>query len=710
MIRARIRGAMGRKSRLKVARADESPAAAPDAGTSRPPTIPSDSLTLPIVLLLVMIAAVFGQVKSHDFVNYDDQLFVYENAHVREGLSASSIAWSMTALEPNWHPVTWLTLLLDVQLFGVHSGAHALINVLFHAAASVLLLLVLLRATGFLWRSSIVAMLFAIHPLHVESVAWISERKDVVSTLFFMLTLLFYVAWAQRKSRRDWILAIVMFILGLLSKGMLVTLPFVLLLMDYWPLRRAELFDVRSMLRLAIEKWPFFALLVPAIWINIAAQKAIAAVGSTESISLPVRIGNAFLAYLAYLRKTVWPFDLAIPYPYHSISSSASIAAGLVVIGVTIALLAWRKHPYVTAGWLWYLGTLVPVIGLVQIGSQSMADRYTYIPLIGIFFAAVWWIADVTSTRRTLRKPVAIATGIILIGFAAIAYRQAAFWKDSVALFTHTLAVTERNAVAHSNLASALLSQSQFDRAAAHFREAIEIRPNQDLPHEGLAMALLGQGRNEEATIEFRKALQIGPENGSALAQLGRMELTSGRSAEAVALLQQAAARDPQPRILGTLALAQGKVEEAIPHFERAVANAPDDADARNDLAAALARVGRDQEALANYEAAIRVAPNQYDARMNLGALLGRLGRSADALEQFKQAAKLRPQSTEPLIFEALLLASTGRFGEAVSLIDRAIATDPANSNAVLTNAMRLAPKETNITEYRAFLASKTAR
>ncbi len=699
---------MGRKSRLKVTRTDESagPAAPPDPG--RPGQLHRSSLTLPFILILVLIAAVFGQVAGHDFVNYDDPLFVSENLHVRQGLTLDSIRWSMTALDPNWHPLTWLTLLVDVQLFGVNAGAHALINVLFHALASLLLLLVLLRATGHLWRSAIVAMLFAVHPLHVESVAWISERKDVVSTLFFVLTLLFYVAYAQRKSRRDWVLAIVMFILGLLSKGMLVTLPFVLLLMDYWPLRRVELFDFRGMLRLAVEKWPFFALLVPAIWINLAAQKAISAVASAESIALPVRIANAFLTYLSYLRKTVWPLDLAIPYPYQpTISPSASIAAAVVVIAITIALLAKRNRPYLTAGWLWYVGTLVPVIGLVQIGAQSMADRYTYIPLIGIFFAIVWWVADVAAERRVPRTPLAVASAIIILTFAAIAYRQTHFWQNSTTLFTRALEVTKRNAVAHRNLASALLSESQFELAAKHFRDAIAIRPKEALSHSGLAMALLGLGRPDESTAELRKAIALNPKDGVALAQLGRIELSSGRTTEAIALLEKASALEPQPRTLGTLALARGKVEEAIPHFERAVAEANRDADARNDLASALARVGRDQEALANYEEAIRIAPDQYDARMNLGTLLGRMGRSTEALGHFKHAAGLRPQSTEPLVYQALLLSSLGRFGEAVALVDRSLQIDAVNSNAILTNALRMPPKETNLQEYRSFLASK---
>ncbi len=499
-----------------------------------------------------------------------------------------------------------------------------------------------------------------------------------------------------------------MFILGLLSKGMLVTLPFVLLLMDYWPLRRVELLDFRGMLRLALEKWPFFALLVPAIWINLAAQKAISAVASSESIALPVRIANAFLTYIAYLRKTIWPTDLAIPYPYQStISPSASLGAAILLIAITIALLVWRRRPYVTAGWLWYVGTLVPVIGLVQIGAQSMADRYTYIPLIGIFFAIVWWVADVAAARSVQRTPLAVASVIVLLTFAAIAYRQTHFWQDSTTLFGRALEVTKRNAVAHANLGSALLSESQFEPAASHFREAIAIRPKQALAHSGLAMALLGLGRPDEANAELRKAVELNPNDGDALAQVGRIELSSGRTTEAVAMLEKAATLRPQPRTLGTLALARGKVEEAIPHFERAVSEAPRDANSRNDLASALARVGRDQESLASYEEAIRIAPDQYDARMNLGTLLGRLGRSAEALSHFRHAAGLRPKSTEPLIYQALLLSSLGRFGEAVGLIDRSLQVDEAGSNAILTNALRMPAKESNLQEYRAFLASK---
>jgi protein O-mannosyl-transferase len=636
----------------------------------RPAPSPTSRHTPLIVaaLLAVLVLFVFAQVRRHDFLNYDDPIYVTANPVVQRGLTADGIGWAFRSLDFNWHPVTWISHMLDVELFGLDPGRHHLMSVFIHLASVVLLFFVLHRMTGFLARSAFVAALFAIHPLHVESVAWLSERKDVLSALFLMLTLWMYADYARTRSKAKYVLALLFFILGLMSKGMLVTLPFVLLLLDYWPLKR---FDAEPRTRLIVEKIPFFALIVPSIAMTVIAQRAVGAVATSHP--LPTRLANAITSYGAYLWKSVWPAGLAIPYPWRtSISPLAVGIAAIALLAITAYVFVNReKNRALFTGWFWFVGMLVPVIGLIQIGSQSMADRYTYLPHIGLFIAVVWVIADAVplDTRQVLAT-----VGVVVIAlFAFIAARQTTHWRDSIALFTRATTVTERNSIAHMNLGTAL----------------------QDA------------GNGDGAFEQLQKSVEADPTSSDALVKLARVEMQLGRNDEAAAHLQKA---QPTAETLALLATVRNDHATAIAQYEKAVAADPTSAGLRNDYAAALARAERNDEALAQYREAMRLAPNLYDPRMNIGALLTRLNRIPEAREAFTAAAAIRPGSPEPYVYLALLNANSGRIDLALMSVESAAAIDPVQANLYFTNAVRMPFKSTNLQEFAEMLRAQQSQ
>ena len=419
------------------------------------------------VLLVVATLAVYAQVIRHDFVNFDDDKYVYENSHVRSGLTWKGIAWAFTTtVGGNWHPLTWLSHMLDCELFGLNAGYHHLVNVLLHILNSFLLLLVLEKMTGAFWRSATVAALFALHPLHVESVAWVAERKDVLSTLFFMLILWAYVPYAERPSRKRYGLICAFLVLGLMAKPMLVTVPFVLLLLDYWPLERLQLDESKgsdgtrgrpgrsgggrkqAALRLIAEKVPLLALVAVSSAVTFVAQQRVGAMSMGTSVPLSGRIANALVSYFAYIGKMFWPSHLAVFYPYrHAVPAWEWAGAALLLVGLSIiVVLAGQRRRYLSVGWFWYLGTLVPVIGLVQVGAQSMADRYTYVPLIGLFLIAVWGAADLTAVWSRGRTGLRALSGVVIVGCMVATSFQVGTWKNGLTLFGHALKVTKANA------------------------------------------------------------------------------------------------------------------------------------------------------------------------------------------------------------------------------------------------------------------------
>jgi protein O-mannosyl-transferase len=659
---------MGRKAREKTQRAvadrtqTASAAEFPAVPAARP-AVDRRRVTIVGLILVALVAVVFSQLHTHQFLNYDDGIYVTANDHVKGGLTAAGLRWAFTSPTLNWHPVTWLSHMLDVELFGLHAGPHLIVNALLHAVNSVLVLLLLVRATGLLWRSSFVAALFAVHPLHVESVAWLSERKDVLSTLFFLLTLYLYVRFCESRSKWTYVALTVTFILGLMSKGMLVTLPFVLLLLDFWPLRRLRGFEARTVWKVVLEKLPLFALVVPAVAVTYQAQRGMAALADPQKVGILARLANAAISYVAYIGKMFWPAGLANLYPYRVvISPTKAVLAAAVLVAITAAAILMRRaRPWFFTGWFWFVGTLVPVIGLVQIGVQSMADRYTYIPLIGLFVAVAWFAGDFLEQRPRLRPVASVAAVLVIVVLTSAAYVQASYWKDSETLFSHTLATTRRNPNAHFALGKALLDDRKDPAGAAReFQAALTISSNSAPAHHSLGAAYAAMGRLDDAASEYRRAIEIDPSNERRYRELATVEMRRGRKTEAARLLTRSAAMTSDPAAQGAVALERGDLKEALAKYADAIRIAPASAEVRNDFAAALAKAGRDDEALRQYQEALRLKPSLYDAHMNIGALLSRRDRNDEAIAHFSNAAAIQPQSTEPHVYLALALVSAG--------------------------------------------------
>ncbi|HEY2103489.1 MAG TPA: tetratricopeptide repeat protein, partial [Chthoniobacterales bacterium] len=480
--------------------------------------------------LLVIVLIVFLQTGRFGFVNYDDGSYVFENPHIYAGLTAHNIVWAFTHIHSqNWHPLTSLSHMLDCQLFGLRAGPHHLINVLLHAGAVLLLFEFLRRTTGALWSSAMTAAIFAIHPLRVESVAWIAERKDVLSGVFFMLTLLSYASYVKARSWRRLFIVGVWLAFGLMSKPMLVTTPFVLLLIDYWPLARTCSFRSRI-----AEKIPLFILAAASCFATMLAQRL--ALGSTENLPLGWRVTNAIVSYFIYLWQLVWPHDL-IPFYLHPewrVPVWEIVSLWCLFIAITLTTIFYRRsRPYLCVGWGWYVLMLIPVIGIVQVGLQGHADRYTYLPIIGIVIAIVWGIRDLTHgwrSRAIIITPVAV---VIIIGLVFLSWRQTTHWHDTEALWSYTLKISPDNDVAHAGLAGIQLVRGDLENASKHYRRAIELRQGNSAGHYGLALALARQRKFDEAIGHWEKSLEIQPDNTSARNYLGAAFASVGREHEA---------------------------------------------------------------------------------------------------------------------------------------------------------------------------------
>ncbi len=571
--------------------------------------------TVCIYLALTLATFIaFEQVGRNEFVDFDDDRYVTDNPHVKAGLTGKSITWAFTARHAgNWHPLTWLSHMLDCQLFGIEPGWHHLTNLLLHIANTLLLFAVLKRMTNALWRSAFVAAAFALHPLHVESVAWVAERKDMLSTVFWMLTIWAYIRYAKHPNPARYLLTVMFFALGLMAKPMLVTLPFVLLLLDYWPLSRLQLgksaknvsrrkqksVDTRSQWRLSRslvwEKVPFFVLSAISSTITFIVQQLGGTIAAIDAISLDVRIANASVSYLKYIGKTFWPSRLAILYP-HPVDMALvwpAVAALLIlVISIWVIRLA-PKHRYIPVGWLWYLGTLVPVIGLVQVGAQAMADRYTYLPSIGIFIMVAWGAAELLAKWRYRKMALGISAALLLVALLICTRAQVRYWQNSLALYEHTLAVTENNSIIHHNYGNVLCEKGRLNEAIVHFDKALRVTPDADT-HCSFGYALALQGKLDEAIVHFTKALRIKPDFADAHYNLGYALFLQGKLKEAAREYQQTLQILPDDldahNDLGVILTRQGKLDEAIMHFKEALRIKPDFADAQKNLAIALAQ------------------------------------------------------------------------------------------------------------------------
>ncbi|MFN8600294.1 MAG: tetratricopeptide repeat protein [Candidatus Binatia bacterium] len=599
------------------------------------------------VLLATSVLVAYAGVRQHDFVNFDDPEYVVQNRNVTSGLTFANVAWSLTAVHSaNWHPLTWMSHMLDCSLYGLEPGGHHVTNVLLHALATVLLFLALRTMTGAPGRSAFVAALFALHPRNVESVAWISERKDVLSAVFWTGAMWAHAAYAQRSTLPRYLAVALLLALGLLAKPMVVTLPAALLLLDLWPLRRVRVAgigddaatDVRTPAPLAVpavvrEYAPLFAIALAAAVVTFFAQRSSGAVATLAALPLGFRLQNAIVTYAGYLWSLLWPTQLAVFYPYRTLPL-AEVAAAMAVL-IALTALAWRTRraqPYLLVGWLWYLGTLVPVIGIVKAGDQAMADRFTYLPAIGIFLAATWAIADAASRDSRARRALVPAAVLVAIACLLTTRRQVEHWRDSVTLFRHALAVTSQNHLAELNLAAALVERGDVAAGLEHARAAQALRPDDVKALATLGTALARSGHGDEAESAYRRALRNDPD--SVLAWLGMAVLHAERQqwADAERAYAEVLRREPEHAKahagLGFVLSAQGRHADAIAHYRAAIAADAKLLQAYNGLALALEATGDGDEALRVLESALDRAPDEQRLRVTYDAMLQAHGRA----------------------------------------------------------------------------------
>lgn len=613
-------------------------------------------------VLAVAVWAVFGQTRQFEFVNYDDNVYVYENPRVAAGLSPEGVAEALSYVHAvTWHPLTTVSHMADAEIHGLDPGGHHLSNVLLHAAAAIVLFLVLRGMTGALWRSAFVALIFAVHPLRVESVAWISERKDVLSGLLFFLTLGAWARYAADARVGRYLLALGCFALALMAKPMVVTLPCVLLLLDVWPLKRLGEGDApwRHLRARVVEKIPFFVLSAACGVITLKTQTG--AMTSTEVLPFWDRLGNALVSYVVYVRQLFWPLDLAVVYP-HPQDGLPWWTVGLAAVAlaaVTVAAVVLRRRmPFLLVGWLWYLGMLLPVIGLVQVGIQAHADRYTYLPHVGLLLMLAWGAAEAWPHRLD-RRGLAAAAGVAGLVLVGLARAQTAYWRDSESLWRMTLARTTNNSVAHCQLGVVLGRTGRTSEAAEHFRRAIAIQPGYAKAHNNLGSALRAQGRLTDALASFREALEIDPHYLEAHLNLA-----------------------------ATLAVA-GELAAAADEYRLALRDQPGSAAIHNDLGSVLLRQGRSDEAVEQYREALRLEPDHADAHCNLGLALGRRGDLDGAIEHFRRSLEIEPEAPRTHAMLAMALAQQGDRKGAVEHYRRALELATAAGDQRLVEQIR---------------------
>ena len=602
-------------------------------------------------LLFLATLAVYFQTRHFDFVNFDDPDYVSANARVHTGLTARNIAWAFTSTESaNWFPLTRLSHLLDGQFFGLDSGWHHLTSVFVHALAVVMLFAFLRRATGALWPSAFVAFVFALHPLHVESVAWVAERKDVLSAFFWFLALWGYVRYVERPSPSRYAVVVAAFCLGFMAKPMIVTLPLVLLLVDVWPLGR------KPALR---EKIPLFALAIAGSAVTFAVQQHSGAVRELAALPLGARIANALVSYNVYLWKTVWPSNLAVFYPYPKAIPAWQVAAAAIVLAAitVLAVRQFRARPYWTAGWFWYLVTLAPVIGIVQVGAQARADRYTYVPMIGLLVILAWGAREMI-VRWPPVKPAAAALGVLACAVCVpAAWTQIGHWQNSETLFTHAIETTGDNYLAQHNLGSALLNQpGRLEEAATHLREAVRLNPDSVRARTDLGSALAKMGRFPDAIAEYQAALKLDASAAILHHNLGNALAESGRIADAIAEYENALRIDPN--------YAEARHALAAAHYTRGVefAKSP----------------GHGADAVGELEAALYTQPDSPEAQNNLGVVLSQMpGRTSEALSHFQEAVRLKPDYADARYNLALALADSGHLSDAIAIVETGLQVAP---------------------------------
>jgi len=620
------------------------------------------------LLLILTILVTYWQVKDFNFVSYDDELYVTENSQVQAGISVDGTIWAFTTFRAgNWHPLTWLSHMLDCELYGLNPMGHHWTNLLFHITNTLLLFFMFQKMTGSMWRSAFVAALFALHPLHVESVAWVAERKDVLSTFFGMLTILAYIRYVKKRNFFRYSLIFILLSLGLMAKPMLVTMPFVLLLLDFWPLERLKYYSPNQsskLFSLIYEKIPLFIPVTISSVLTILAQKEVGALYSIEVLPITTRIANALISYNSYIFKTIWPQSLAVFYP-HTLGIMSLwnvLLAAFAIAGISFfSIRLLKQHPYVAIGWFWYLGTLVPVIGLIQVGSQGMADRYTYIPLIGLFIIVVWGMPDLLKKSHSNKIILTVFAIILIFVFSTRSYFQIRHWENSATVFKNAIQTTKNNWLAHRELGLALMRKGKLDEAVFYYKKALQIRPKYLTALDNLGMTLHQLGRFEEALFYYSKALKIYP-NDSGIHNNTANVLT-----------------------------ALGKLEEAIKHYRKAILITPDFAEPHYNLANILIIQKKIDEAVFHYESAIKKDSEYSDAYYSLGCILLRQKKFKEALVNFIQVIKINPDYKQAYNQIGIILLQRGKIKKAEKFFSKAVQIDPGYKDA--TNNLLLIKK-----------------
>jgi tetratricopeptide (TPR) repeat protein len=717
-------------------------------------------------LLALVTIGLYWPATSHDFiVNFDDDLVVTSNVHVQGGLNWEGVKWAFfNPVNSIWNPLTILSHMLDCQLFGLKPWGHHLTSMLLHAVNTVLVFVLLQQLTGARWRSAMVAVLFGLHPLHVESVAWVAERKDMLSTCFGLLALIFYAGYTRRVTSDRcqvtgpekvipapvlsrvtclpvevplggtkaghpaffYALALLFFALGLMSKPMLVTWPFVMLLLDYWPLER---FKLSNVWQLVTEKIPFFALMVTMSIVTFVVQKQANILASVENLPLSARSGNALISYCRYLGKLFWPTDLAVIYPHPGYlylhpeywPMEQVLLAGGLILGITVLFIVKKgRYPFLLMGWLWYCGTLVPAIQLVQTGEHAMADRYAYIPSLGVLILAIWGAYELTRRWRYHEMALSVTGCAAIVLCLGMTWQQLGYWKDNETLFRHALEVTENNYVAHNGLGFALGMKGQTDEAINQFQEAIRLAPDFAKPHNNLGFALDEKGQTDEAIDQFLEAIKLEPDLAEAHNNLGAALGRKGQTDEAINQFQEAIRLNPDfvkahnnlgtaflkkdqideaisqfvdvirlnPNfveahyVLGTALSRKGQTDEAIDQFQEAIRLKPDFVEAHYNLGTALGMKGQTDEAINQFQEAIRLKPNFFEAHYNLGTALGRKGQIDGAISQYRETIQLKPDFADAHGNLAKLLATQGKLDEAVKEYQRTLELVPDSAQA----------------------------
>jgi tetratricopeptide (TPR) repeat protein len=606
----------------------------------------SDRLPLLIGMALVILPLlIYWQGQNFEFVNLDDPLYITENPAVQRGLTKEGVIWAFAFNDVSyWHPLTWLSHMLDCQIYGLNPKGHHFTNVLFHVASTLLLFLTLRRMTGALWRSAFVAAFFALHPLNVESVAWVANRKGVLSTFFWTLTLWTYVRYVRNPRAGAYSMVLIPFVFGLLSKPTVVTLPFALLLLDYWPLdrlrpRNPSLVDQtlpissgtkkeEKVLHVIAEKIPLIALSAATVSITYLSSLHKGIIIAHETVPLSLRLENAVVSYAKYLIKMIWPFDLAVFYPFPEAFPSWQLAGAVAVLFCITGFVLWKikRAPYLAVGWLWYLGTLVPVIGFIQHGLwPALADRFSYVPLIGVFIMLAWGIGDLLTGQRLLKIISYALFAAVFLGFSISAWIQVRYWKNSMSLFEHALNVTRANHLAHYNLGAAFHKQGKIEEALSQYSKALDIMPDNAQFQVSYGSALLARGSIEEAMGYFSGALRKVPDYAEAHINMGAALSKKGKTEEALSHYREAIAIKPLPEAhhsLGLILAGQGKLEEAVSQYEQALTLKPYDAQVHNDLGVALFYQGKNKEAILHFKEALRIKPDYENPRRNLGFVL----------------------------------------------------------------------------------------